>query len=49
MYGGAAHEAGAAMRERVLAVAGQMLEIDPNDLEMTDSAAHVKGDPRARA
>jgi carbon-monoxide dehydrogenase large subunit len=33
------------MRERVLAVAGQMLEIDPGDLEMTDSVARVKGDP----
>ena len=43
--GGAAHQAGAAMRERVLAVAGQMLEIDPGDLEMTDSTARVKGDP----
>ena len=49
MCGGAAHEAGAAMRERVLAVAGQMLEIDPNDLEMTDSAAHVKGDPESKS
>jgi carbon-monoxide dehydrogenase large subunit len=46
--GGAAHEAGAAMRERVLAVAGQMLEIDPNDLEMTESVAHVKGDPDSK-
>ena len=48
VYGGAAHEAGVAMRERVLAVAGQMLEIDPGDLEMTDSAAHVKGDPESK-
>ena len=48
VYGGAAHKAGAAMRERVLAVAGQMLEIDPGDLEMTDSAAHVKGDPESK-
>ncbi len=46
--GGAAHVAGVAMKERVLAVAGQMLEIDPNDLEMTDSAAHVKGDPESK-
>jgi carbon-monoxide dehydrogenase large subunit len=43
--GGAAHEAGAAMRERVLGLAGLMLEIDPGDLEMTDSVARVKGDP----
>ena len=43
--GGAAHQPGADMRERVLAVAGQMLEIDANDLEMTGSVAHVKGDP----
>jgi carbon-monoxide dehydrogenase large subunit len=43
--GGVAHEAGAAMKDRVLAVAGQMLEIDPGDLEMTGSVAQVKGDP----
>ena len=49
MAGGAAHEAGAAMRERVLAVAGQMLEIDPGDLEMTDSVARVKGDPESKS
>jgi carbon-monoxide dehydrogenase large subunit len=47
--GGAAHEAGAAMRERVLAVAGQLLEIDPADLEMSDSVARVKGDPEGRS
>jgi carbon-monoxide dehydrogenase large subunit len=43
--GGAAHVAGAAMRERVLGLAGLMLEIDSGDLEMTDSVARVKGDP----
>ena len=43
--GGAAHEAAAAMRERVLGVAGLMLEIDPGDLEMNGSVARVKGDP----
>ena len=43
--GGAAHEAAAAMRERVLGVAGLMLEIDPGDLEMSGSVARVKGDP----
>ena len=47
--GGAAHEAGAAMRDRVLAVAGLMLEIDPGDLEMTDSTARVKGDPDSKS
>ncbi len=47
--GGVAHEAGAAMKDRVLAVAGQMLEIDPGDLEMTDSVAHVKGDPDSKS
>ena len=47
--GGAAHEAGAAMRERVLAVAGQLLEIDPGDLEMTDSVARIKGDPEGKS
>jgi aerobic carbon-monoxide dehydrogenase large subunit len=46
--GGAAHVAGAAMRERVLAVAGLMLEIDPGDLEMTGSVARVKGDPDSK-
>ena len=47
--GGAAHQAGAAMRERVLAVAAQMLEIDPGDLEMTDSVARIKGDPEGKS
>ena len=47
--GGAAHVAGAAMRERVLAVAGQMLEIGAGDLEMTDSTARVKGDPDSKS
>ena len=37
------------MKERVLAVAGQMLEIDPGDLEMTDSVARVKGDPDSKS
>jgi aerobic carbon-monoxide dehydrogenase large subunit len=46
--GGAAHQAGALMRERVLAVAGLMLEIDAGDLEMTESVAHVKGDPDSK-
>ena len=46
--GGAAHEAAAAMRERVLGVAGLMLEIDPGDLEMTGSVARVKGDPDSK-
>jgi carbon-monoxide dehydrogenase large subunit len=36
VVGGAAHLAGVAMKERVLAVAGQMMEIDPGDLEMSD-------------
>ncbi len=47
--GGVAHEAGAAMKERVLAVAGQMLEIDPGDLEMSGSVAHIKGDPEGQS
>ena len=47
--GGAAHEAGAAMRERVLAVAGQLLEIDPGDLEMAGSIARIKGDPEGKS
>ena len=47
--GGAAHEAGATMRERVLAVAGLMLEIDPGDLEMTESTARIKGDPEGQS
>ena len=47
--GGAAHQAGAAMKERVLAVAGQMMEIDPGDLEMTESVARIKGDPEGKS
>ena len=46
--GGAAHQAGTLMKERVLAVAGLMLEIDPGDLEMTGSVARVKGDPDSK-
>ena len=49
VVGGAAHQAGAAMHERVLAVAGQMMEIDPGDLEMTDSVARIKGDPEGKS
>jgi carbon-monoxide dehydrogenase large subunit len=37
------------MKERVLAVAGQMMEIDPGDLEMTDSVARIKGDPEGKS
>ena len=36
------------MRERVLGLAGLMLEIDPGDLEMTDSVARAKGDPDSK-
>jgi carbon-monoxide dehydrogenase large subunit len=49
VVGGAAHQAGARMRERVLAVAGQLLEIDAGDLEMAGSVAHVKGDPEGKS
>jgi len=43
--GGVAHEAAQAIRERVTAVAGRLLEASPADIEMTDSVATVKGDP----
>jgi carbon-monoxide dehydrogenase large subunit len=43
--GGAAHAAASAMREKVTAVAGQLLEASPADIEMTESVATVKGDP----
>ena len=49
VVGGAAHLAGVAMKERVLAVAGQMLEIDPGDLEMSESVARIKGDPEGKS
>jgi carbon-monoxide dehydrogenase large subunit len=49
VVGGAAHQAGQVMRDRVLAVAGQMMEIDPGDLEMTDSVARIKGDPEGKS
>jgi aerobic carbon-monoxide dehydrogenase large subunit len=43
--GGAAHAAARAMREKVAAVAGRLLEVSPGDIEMESSIAMVKGDP----
>ena len=42
---GAAAQASGSMRERVLAIAGALLEADPADLAMTDSRISVAGDP----
>ena len=43
--GGAAHAAASAMREKVTTVAGRLLEAGPDDIEMADSVASIKGDP----
>jgi carbon-monoxide dehydrogenase large subunit len=42
---GAAAQASGSMRERVLAIAGALLEADPADLAMADSRISVAGDP----
>ncbi len=44
---GAAAQASGSMRERVLAIAGALLEADPADLAMADSRISVAGDPDA--
>jgi aerobic carbon-monoxide dehydrogenase large subunit len=43
--GAALTHAGMRLRERILAIAGHQLEVDPNDLEITDSVVRVKGSP----
>jgi aerobic carbon-monoxide dehydrogenase large subunit len=43
--GGAAHAAAGAMREKLTAVAGRLLEASPADIELAGSVATVKGDP----
>ncbi|MFC5747867.1 xanthine dehydrogenase family protein molybdopterin-binding subunit [Actinomadura rugatobispora] len=43
--GGAAHAAAAAMRERVLGIAAHLLEASPDDVEMVDAVARVRGVP----
>jgi carbon-monoxide dehydrogenase large subunit len=44
---GAAAQASGSMRDRVLAIAGALLEADPADLAMADSRISVAGDPDA--
>jgi len=44
---GAAAQAADSMRDRVLAIAGALLEADPADLAMADSRISVAGDPDA--
>jgi len=36
------------MREKMLQVAGHVLEVAPSDLELSGGSAHVRGDPEAR-
>lgn len=43
--GGALTQAATRLRERILAIAGHQLEVDPNDLEIASSVVRVKGSP----
>ncbi|MFG1625242.1 xanthine dehydrogenase family protein molybdopterin-binding subunit [Kribbella sp. NPDC049227] len=45
---GAAASAAREVRDRVLAIAGHLLEIDPSDLELTDGSVRVSGVPTVR-
>jgi carbon-monoxide dehydrogenase large subunit len=45
--GAAAFQATAKMREKLLAIAGFLLEANPDDLELKDGRASVTGDPSA--
>jgi len=47
--GGAARSAAAQMRERLLVLAADMLEANPQDLDIEDGYAFVKGTPEKRA
>jgi len=46
--GSAAQAAGALMRARLLEIAGQILEVAPEDLVLEDGAVHVRGYPDRR-
>ena len=48
MAGTAAHGASLALRERAIEVAAELLEANPDDLELVDGAVQVVGSP-ARA
>jgi carbon-monoxide dehydrogenase large subunit len=43
--GGAARAAATAVRDKALAIAGELLEVDPGDLEIADGTVSVLGDP----
>jgi carbon-monoxide dehydrogenase large subunit len=45
---GAAASAAREVRDRVLAIAGHLLEVDPGDLELTDGSVRVAGVPTVR-
>ncbi|MDR8408178.1 xanthine dehydrogenase family protein molybdopterin-binding subunit [Nonomuraea sp. 3-1Str] len=45
--GGALVQAAARLRDKILTIAAHRLEAAPEDLEITDGAVRVKGDPRA--
>lgn len=47
MSGNAIALAARKVREKALRIAGEALEADPRDLEITDGVVHVKGDPAA--
>ena len=46
--GSAVHQAAAAVRERALELAARILEASEEDLDLTDGAISVRGDPGAR-
>lgn len=43
--GGAAHQAGVELRERLAEIAGALLEADPSDIVLAEGIAHVRGSP----
>jgi carbon-monoxide dehydrogenase large subunit len=45
--GNAVAVAAATLREKIVAVAGAVLEVDPNDLEVVDGRVQVKGSPQS--
>jgi carbon-monoxide dehydrogenase large subunit len=46
--GNAAHVAARQVKEKALALAGELLEVEPDDLELVDGAVHVRGAPGRR-
>jgi carbon-monoxide dehydrogenase large subunit len=47
MLAGAVAETAALLRERIVAIAAQRLEASPDDIELAESRAHVRGTPTA--